>query len=377
VSTPKLRVFVSSVMDGFEDRREAARTAIEGVGAEPVMAEDFPAGSISPRNACLDGIASSDACVFIIGARGGWRAPSGKLVVEEEYEEAIRRNLLISVFIEETNRDSAADGLVSRLSDYVSGHFRATYRTADDLTPVVHTHLKAMLKPLRLPLTDLNEIVERVSRPYELQYRTTARLVVAPERHEEVIDRVTIDQEAFIDNVLAIGHAPPGKIFDFRAAKEHTLLGDALVITESADRRRDSVTTRLEITPEGLISIDKIVSPDDPSHAFDMASTFFLVRGDVERSLTTMLSFVGRFFDSVDRFQRHQRFICGVSFEGVGHRSLVDKLEARSSYSMASDVQGAVVLESPRVIARATTFSAPAAEATRALTLLQRRIKAS
>jgi hypothetical protein len=363
-------------MDGFQDRRAAARAAIESVGAEPVMAEDFPAGSTSPRNACLDGVASSDACVFVIGARGGWAAPSGKLVVEEEYEEAIRRNLLVSVYIEETKRDSATDALVSRLSDYVSGHFRATYGGADDLTTVMHAHLEGMLKPLRLPMTDLNEIVERVSRPYELQYQTTARLVVAPERHEEVIDRVTIDQEAFIDNVLAIGHAAPGKLFDFRAAKEHALLGDALVITESADRRRHSVTTRLEITPEGVTTIDKIVSPDDPSHAFDIASTFFLVRGDVERSLSTMLSFVGRFFDSVDPFQRHQRFICGVSFAGVGHRSLVDKLEARSSYSMASDVQGAVVLENPRVIARAT-FSAPATEATRALTLLQRRIKAS
>lgn len=234
-----------------------------------------------------------------------------------------------------------------------------------------------MLKPMTLPMTDLSEVAQRLSQPYELQYQTTARLVVGPERQEEVIDRVTIDSDTFIENVLAIGHSAPGKIFDFRASKEHELLGDALVITElTGGRRHSAPTTRLEITPEGVIAVDKVVSPDDAADAFDMARTFFLVRGDVERSLTSMYAFVGRLFDFVDRFQRHQRFICGVSFAGVGHRSLVDKLEKRSSYSMASNVDGPVVLEKPRVLARAT-FSDPSAEVTRALTLLQRRIKAS
>ena len=363
-------------MDGFDDRRAAARAAIEGVGAEPVMAEDFAAGSTSPRNACLDGVASSDICVVVIGARGGWTTPSGKLVVEEEYEEAVRRNLLVSVYVEETTRDAAAEGLVRRLSDYVSGHFRATFRTADGLRDVMQTHLASLLQPMTLPMTDVREVAQRLSQPYELQYQTTARLVVAPERYEEVIDRVTIDQETFVEDVLAIGHSAPGKLFNFRASKEHELLGDALVITEStAGRRHSAPTTRLEITPEGVITIDTVVSPDDAADAFDMARTFFLVRGDVERSLATMFAFAGRIYDSVDRFQRHQRFICGVSFAGVGHRSLVDKLEKRSAYSMASNIEGPVVLEKPRVLARAT-FADPAAEVTRALTLLQRRIKA-
>jgi len=155
------------------------------------------------------------------------------------------------------------------------------------------------------------------------------------------------------------------------------LVGDALVVTESPSGRHQSVPmTRLEITPEGVITIDKVVIPNDSADALDMARAFFLVRGDVERALTAMFGFVGGIYDSVDRFQRHQRFICAVSFAGVGHRSLVDKLENRSSYSMASNIEGPVVLEKPRVLARAA-FSDSSAEVTRALTLLQRRINAS
>jgi ABC-type branched-subunit amino acid transport system substrate-binding protein len=45
-------VFVSSVIDGFQTFREAARAAIEAAGGEPVLVnEDFPSLAASSRNA--------------------------------------------------------------------------------------------------------------------------------------------------------------------------------------------------------------------------------------------------------------------------------------------------------------------------------------
>lgn len=78
------RVFVSSVIDGFQPYREAARKGIKAAGGEPVLVnEDFPSLPKSFRNACLDAVVSSDIYLAIIGERAGWRAPSGKLVVVE------------------------------------------------------------------------------------------------------------------------------------------------------------------------------------------------------------------------------------------------------------------------------------------------------
>lgn len=57
-------------------------------GGEPVMAEDWPSLSATPRNACLDAVDSSDIYVGMVGERGGSTAPSGKLVVEEEFEQS-------------------------------------------------------------------------------------------------------------------------------------------------------------------------------------------------------------------------------------------------------------------------------------------------
>lgn len=373
----KPRIFISSIMDGYRDRRDAARTAVESIGGDPVMAEDFSAGTTSPRNACLDGIASADVCVVIVGPRGGWTTPAGKLVVEEEYEEAVRRNLLISVYIEDGPRDASAEDLAARLSDYVSGHFRATFATADDLREVMTRHLRGIIQPLRLPMMDAKELTDRLSEPYEIQYQTTARLVVGPERSEEVVDRVMIGSADFLDTVLAMGHSAPSKVFDYRGSKEHTLQNDALIVQESAARRRYAApTTRLEITPEGLVTLDKVVSPDDTEDPFDGAGTFFLVRSDIDHALTAMFAFVGQLYNAIDRFQRHQRFLYGVSFAGIGFRSLADRIEKRSSYSMASNLDGPVVIEQPRVITR-SVLTRPADEVARTITLLERRIRGS
>lgn len=115
----KPRIFVSSVIEGFAAYRATARPAIIQAGAEPIMVnEDFPSQNASSRNACLDAIASADIFLLIVGVRGGWRTPSGRLVVEEEYEHARSRRLPILVLIEDGEQDDDAKQLSRKVSDY-------------------------------------------------------------------------------------------------------------------------------------------------------------------------------------------------------------------------------------------------------------------
>lgn len=43
-----MKVFISSLISGFEEFRSAARDAVRQLGHEPVMAEDFGAQPASP-----------------------------------------------------------------------------------------------------------------------------------------------------------------------------------------------------------------------------------------------------------------------------------------------------------------------------------------
>ena len=125
------RIFVSSVMDDFGEHRQAVKRGILSAGGEPVLVEDFPSLSVSPRNACLDGVASCDIYIAILGNRGGWTTQSGKLVVEEEYEEAIRHRITILAFIQLCDRDTDGERLVSKVSNYVDGLFRGGPHPSD------------------------------------------------------------------------------------------------------------------------------------------------------------------------------------------------------------------------------------------------------
>lgn len=100
----------------------------------------------SSRNVCLDEVASSDIYVAVIGARGGWTAPSGKLVVEEEFEEARRRNLPVLVFLHQTERDEDAERLARRLSDYVEGYFRVEINDPQELEHEIERALLSLFR---------------------------------------------------------------------------------------------------------------------------------------------------------------------------------------------------------------------------------------
>ena len=66
-----MRIFLSSLISGMEDRRTAVARAVRALGHEPVMAEDFGAQPVSPQIACLQGARESAAVVLILGERYG------------------------------------------------------------------------------------------------------------------------------------------------------------------------------------------------------------------------------------------------------------------------------------------------------------------
>lgn len=369
---PKPRVFVSSVMDGFGECRAAARRGIVAAGAEPVMAEDFAVATASPRNACLDGVASSDVYLVIVGDRGGWKTPSGALAVEEEYDEAQRRNKIITAYIQNVPRDHEAERLATRISDYVTGHFRSSFDACPDLEMLIARNLPGVIEPLTLPAMDKTQIQRRLAEPLEIQYETTARLVIATERAEEVFDRVAIGEPAFEESVLRLAHE--SGFFGYRAAKESRAERDRLVVDQVVGRG-DEINRRVMIESSGVVAFDAIVSSRPEDRLADgMGYVFTLVRDVVTAPLVAAFQSAGALYDAHDPFRRHQRFYYGVGFTGISHRELADAIPQRSAFSMARDLQGTLIVEESRLIGR-DVLGSPADEVARIVKLLDRMIR--
>jgi hypothetical protein len=95
-----MKVFVSSLISGFEPFRAAACSAISTLRHEPVMAETFGARPNSPQVACLRELRESNVVVLILGSRyGAPQGSSGIAPTHEEFREARDRKPLL-VFVQ-------------------------------------------------------------------------------------------------------------------------------------------------------------------------------------------------------------------------------------------------------------------------------------
>lgn len=292
-------------MNNFGDFREAARKGITTAGGFPVLVEDFPSLTKSSRNACLDGVASCDVYSAVIGERGGWTAPSGKLVVEEEFEEAVRRGIPVVVFVQQTTMDDDAKRLSQRLSDYLGGYFRKTFNTPDELQTAVTEALKPVVQSKQSPRMDVRMLSNKLQIPRNNSYsEVKLRFVLAPERVEEVIDPVMLDDERLQRELYAVAHAAGVDLLSYEKPKEHSVGTDTLVIIQRGKGRGNSVgneDVRIELTTKGVLTIDcDVTGHREAQNARSFMAFSYLLESDVTDGLNKCFGFAKAFFDWKD-----------------------------------------------------------------------------
>ncbi|MEA2233447.1 MAG: hypothetical protein QOD83_3263 [Solirubrobacteraceae bacterium] len=129
------RVFVSSVIEGYSEPRNAAVAAIEKLGASAVWFERFGGRDSDPNRAYLDEVRSSDIYVGLLGARYGRPLPSRFSATHEEYREAERHWLRLSVWAEQgINREGPQQSFLEEVRQFnVIGRFASPGDLAEEL----------------------------------------------------------------------------------------------------------------------------------------------------------------------------------------------------------------------------------------------------
>lgn len=374
------RVFVSSVMEEFSDFRQAARKGIIAAGGEPVLIEDFPATSASPRTACLDAVASCDACVIIVGEKGGWKTPAGRLVVEEEFEEARKRKLSVLVFLHDKNRDEDAQRLVDRLSDYVDGMLRPSFNTATELQSAVANAVDPLVRHHAMPEVNMTALDEKLKRPYRIDSETALRFVVAPQRKDEVIDPISLESSEFEQQIYEMAHSPDVKLLSFKRPKSAEVGIHEIVVLQSEEGgRREAVdTVRLELTTGGAIIIDLNVTGKVPRDFHDNSlRDMVILEADVTEGLRRCFGFASAFYETKDPFKRYDRMVYNATLSGMGYRKLVSDVPKGNSITMnMSQYENDLVVafDEPRLLTR-EDLRRPDTEIQATLSLFRRRLK--
>jgi hypothetical protein len=157
-----MKIFISSLIRGFEAYREAAVVAVRSLGHEAITAEDFPASVSSPRVACLAGVRRADMVILILGERYGEVQPvSGLSATHEEYREAKDHRPVIAFTQEGVNQEPSQQTFAREVRDWSGGLYGGSFRTPEDLrgaiTRAVHQfELSAAAAPV-----DASEMLAR------------------------------------------------------------------------------------------------------------------------------------------------------------------------------------------------------------------------
>jgi len=127
-----MKVFVSSVVTGFEEYRAAVRAAVDVLRHETILAERYPAMAGSPQQACLQGVRDADVTVVVLGARYGQLQPSGMSATHEEFLEAHGRGVAIVLVQEGIDLEPEQAALIKQVKTW-TGSLIETFMTPEQL----------------------------------------------------------------------------------------------------------------------------------------------------------------------------------------------------------------------------------------------------
>jgi hypothetical protein len=170
------RGFVSSVIVGNESFRAAAADAVEELGAEPVLFERFGGRDGDPNAAYLNEVRSCDIYIGLLGEKYGTLLPSRFSATHEEYREAERSGLRLSVWAQGgVDREGHQHSFLDEVRQFnVTGH----YTTPTNLKAGLTSRLRAIAAEDLSPWVKLGNLIFRAREINERGGQITIKAVV-------------------------------------------------------------------------------------------------------------------------------------------------------------------------------------------------------
>ena len=137
-------VFISSVVNDFEEFRQAARKAVELMGDRPVMCEDFGARPYASDLACIAEVESSDVYIVILGDKYGYVTPAGISVTQSEFRAAKATGRPVLAFVQDCAMEDSQATFRKEVEDYATGLFRGSFKDTESLKDAIIKSLRML-----------------------------------------------------------------------------------------------------------------------------------------------------------------------------------------------------------------------------------------
>lgn len=336
-----MNIFISSLISGFEGKREAVKDAVCVLGHKPLMAEDFGARANSPQITCLNGVRESDAVILILGSRYGAIQQSGMSATHEEFIEARNTKPLI-IFIESeiSEAEPEQDKLIKELSTWEKGFFRGEFSSDKDLKAkalkAIHDLVLARAVAPLDPVGLKTRAVENLPRSNQnfSQSAINLDISIAAGPDSTIIRPAQMDSKELEDKLSKEALFGRHAIFDKQFGTNVSLENGALCICQALNRDLKNFV-KLHSNGDLLISLP-LSSPSGGLPA--------IIEEQVTEQLSKALDYALWIYSDIDPTQRLTHLVPALSISGGSSASWKTQAEhlaspntMYSSFSLGQD----------------------------------------
>lgn len=312
-----MKIFVSSLIGGFEQERAAVKRAITALGHEPIMAENFGAQPNSPQIACLRGVRESDLIILVLGGSYGATQQSGLSATHEEYRDAQNSKPIIAFVQEGVQRDVHQAEFVSEVQTWEGGLFRDGFSSSDQLqdfaTRAIHNvDLARAIGPV--------DEQELIARAVALMARESQRnlssailnIAVVGGPKQMILRPVEIEAQSLAEAVLKDALFGIANIFDKKIGNDITIKNGNLVLSQNSG-------ASIYIDENGSIFIQLPLDNSNESGHGAFGGMLVILEEVVQEGLTKGLAYVCQIAERIDATQRLTHIAIAASITNAEH----------------------------------------------------------
>lgn len=326
-----MKVFISSVIGGFETIRAACADAVETLGHVALKAEDFGARAGSPQVACLAAVREADLVVLLLGTRYGASQPSGLSATHEEYQEAKRHCPVLAFVQQGVDLEPAQAAFVDEVQGWASGHYTQSFRDADDLRRAVTRAIRDHEVSKAVAPLDSEALVRRAASLLQVErhdHQPLLAIAVVPGPARSVLRPTEIEDPRLAEDLQKEALFGAARLFKAQLGCTAALRDHGLVLEQKG--------ATLTLGEEGDILIRTEIA--SPEHGLPV-----LIHETIKERMDTGLRYAAWLLDRVDPLQRLSHVVPAARLT-ASYLAWRTRLEHQASPNM---VQGGLTSNEP------------------------------
>jgi len=312
IHNESVKVFISSLITGYEHFRAAALDAATTLGHTVLRAEDFPASPGTAQQACLAAVRESDVVVLLLGERYGAPQVSGLSATHEEYREARDRKPVL-VFVEgAVSPEPTQQAFLDEVQAWTTGHVRSSFSTPEELGQGVVRALHDHELATSIGVVDESEMLDRARAllPERHGFVTSAVLVlaIAGGPHQQVLRPTQLEQPDLARDFQREALFGDQSVLDPSEGTNVAIVGNTLVL-----RQREGFAT---VDQAGSICIGQPAQRATGRRGTELPA---LIEEDVAEALARAVRFGGWLLDLIDPVHRLSDVAILGHLKGAGY----------------------------------------------------------